>query len=485
MKIEVVPVILSGGSGTRLWPLSRTGFPKQFLVFDKNNSLFQSALLRVASIGSDELQVMTSIVVTNEEHRFLVLNQLREIGVTDAKLVLEPEGRNTAPALTLAALEAKTDGLDPVLIVSPADQIVQDSGAFNEALHVAVKAAADGKIVVLGIQPTRPESGYGYIRFSEEGTEGFHGVREFAEKPDVETAERYLDSGEYLWNAGIYVVRASVWLGALAKHRNDVLTATIRSWEVSQRESCLIRPSKKLFENVPADSIDYAVSERCPGTEFELAVVPLGSAWSDLGAWDAVWDAAVRNNDGNAVYGNAIVQETTNSYIRADKRLVAVLGLDDIVVVDTPDAVLITHKSRTQGVKNIVAELRAKDSAESNAHRKVHRPWGWYDEIDTEERFKVKRICLSPGEGISLQMHHHRAEHWIVVKGTARVTCGERVFLMTENQSTFIPLGEIHRLENPGMIPLEIIEVQSGTYLGEDDIVRLKDDYGRQERNVS
>jgi mannose-1-phosphate guanylyltransferase/mannose-6-phosphate isomerase len=392
-------------------------------------------------------------------------------------MVLEPAGRNTAPALTLAALQAQAGGADPVLVVSPADQTVTDAPAFTQALRAAARVAASGSVVILGVPPDRPETGYGYIR-SEAG-DGAARVLQFVEKPDLATAERYLADGGYQWNSGLFVVKASVWLQALEQFRSDILAATRSAWQTRAVDGAFVRPGKAEFEAVPAESVDYAVMERCPGSAFDIRMVPLDAGWSDLGAWDAVWQTARKDGDGNAVIGDALLQESRNTLVHATSRLVGVVGLEDVVVVETPDAVLVTTRARSQDVKQIVGRLNAAQRDEHDLHRKVHRPWGWYDSIDAGSRFQVKRIMVKPGASLSLQMHHHRAEHWVVVTGTAEVTCGEKKLLLTENESTFIPLGTVHRLSNPGKVPLEIIEVQSGSYLGEDDIVRFEDTYGR------
>jgi mannose-1-phosphate guanylyltransferase/mannose-6-phosphate isomerase len=477
-KLQIQPVIMAGGSGTRLWPLSRAKFPKQFLALtDSNRSLFQEAVQRLHELSTDDLAVAPPVIVGNEEHRFLALDQLRELRCEPAAMVLEPTGRNTAPALTLAALQAQAGGADPVLVVSPADQTVTNAPAFTQALRTAARVAASGSIVILGVPPDRPETGYGYIR-SEAG-DGAARVLQFVEKPDLATAESYLADGGYQWNSGLFVVKASVWLRALEQFRSDILATTRSAWEARAVDGAFVRPGKAEFEAVPAESVDYAVMERCPGSAFDIRMVPLDAGWSDLGAWDAVWQTARKDDAGNAVVGDALLQESRNTLVHATSRLVGVVGLEDVVVVETPDAVLVTTRARSQDVKQIVGRLSAAQRDEHDLHRKVHRPWGWYDSIDAGSRFQVKRIMVKPGASLSLQMHHHRAEHWVVVTGTAEVTCGEKKLLLTENESTFIPLGTVHRLHNPGKVPLEIIEVQSGSYLGEDDIVRFEDTYGR------
>src|SRR5436309_3452742 len=477
-KLRIQPVIMAGGSGTRLWPLSRAKFPKQFLVLtDGNRSLFQEAVRRLSDLAADDLDVAAPLIVGNEEHRFLALDQLRELACEPAAMLLEPMGRNTAPALTLAALQASADGGDPVLVVTPADQTVTDADAFTQALRNAARVAASGSVVILGIPPDRPETGYGYIR-SEHDADAAR-VLQFVEKPDLATAERYLAEGGYQWNSGLFVLKASVWLKALEQFRPDILAATRAAWEVRAVDASFVRPGKAEFAIVPAESVDYAVMERCPGSGIDIRMVPLDAGWSDLGAWDAVWQTAHKDQDGNAVVGDALLQGSRNTLVHATSRLVSVVGLDDVVVVETPDAVLVSAREQSQPVKHIVGRLGAAQRDEQDLHRKVHRPWGWYDSIDHGARFQVKRIMVKPGASLSLQMHHHRAEHWIVVTGTAEVTCGDKKMLLSENESTYIPLGTVHRLRNPGKVPLEIIEVQSGSYLGEDDIVRFEDTYGR------
>lgn len=480
MSNIISPVILCGGSGTRLWPLSRAGYPKQFLVLSGTTSLFQQAVQRVNALAASDIQVGETLVVTNEEHRFLALDQLRELKHVSSRLLLEPIGRNTAPALTLAALQASADGADPILVVTPADQTVRDAGAFTVALQNAIRAAANGEIVLLGVAPDRPETGYGYVRRKGSlGVNNEYVVEAFAEKPDLETATGYLASGDYAWNSGMFVLKASTWLKALSYFRTDIADACQRAWEEMRLDLPFVRPGQEAFNAIQGESIDYAVMEKCPGSPFAIKMVPLDAGWSDLGAWDAVWQAANRDVDGNVANGDTLLADTTNTLVHATSRLVGTVGVDNLVIVETPDAVLVADKNRTQDVKKIVAELGTRQREEHLLNRKVFRPWGWYDSIDEEARFKVKRIQVKPGASLSLQKHHHRAEHWIVVKGTAQITCGDKTFLLTENQSTYIPLGEVHRLANPGNIPLEIIEVQSGSYLGEDDIVRLDDAYGR------
>ena len=483
----VNPVILCGGSGTRLWPLSRAGFPKQFLVLSDDGSkqsLFQQAITRINSVTGRDLSLGKTLVVTNEEHRFLALDQLRELKGIAATFLLEPSGRNTAPALSLAALYAQDQGHDPILVVVPADQTVANLEAFTKALESSIRIAQSGAIAILGITPTAPETGYGYIKVSgnQINPEGLT-VERFVEKPNELTAQSYLDEGGYFWNGGMFVLKASVWLKTLNQYRPDILTATKKSWQAKTEDSAgdvaFIRPGKEQFNVIPSESIDYAVIEKCPGSEIPVKMVELDAGWSDLGAWDAVWQAGKQDQAGNVCSGDILISNSKNSLIHASSRLVSAVGVENLIIVETADAVLVADKKNSQDVKHIVGQLEAQKREEKNLHRKVSRPWGWYDSIDEGERFKVKRIQVKPGASLSLQMHHHRAEHWIVVKGIAEITNGDQVIHLTENQSTYIPQGQTHRLANPGKTPLEIIEVQSGSYLGEDDIVRFEDTYGR------
>ncbi len=478
--IHVTPVVLCGGSGTRLWPLSRVGFPKQFLALSGTTSLFQQAIDRVNHIASDNISVGETLVVTGEEHRFIALEQLREISSVSAKLLLEPEGKNTAPALTLAALQALKNSEDPVLVVTPADQTMQNTKAFIDAIQRAVKVAASGSIVILGIKPTRPETGFGYIKQAgPAGDCGEFNVAKFEEKPHHETAQVYLESGDYSWNGGMFVVRASVWIKALSAFRNDILSATKVAFNQSNEDHQFIRPNHDLFIKIPKESIDFAVIEKCPDSEFEIKLIPLDAGWNDLGAWDAVWQAGEKDQNGNLIQGDALVETSQNNLIHASHRLVTAVGVNNLVIIETADAVMVADRSQSQFVKKIVSQLSDQAREEHVLHRKVSRPWGWYDTIDVGDRFKVKRIQVNPGASLSLQKHSKRAEHWVVVKGIATVTCGDKVITLNENESTFIPLGEKHRLSNSSKDLLEIIEVQSGSYLGEDDIVRLDDGYGR------
>jgi mannose-1-phosphate guanylyltransferase / mannose-6-phosphate isomerase len=470
--IKVQPVIMAGGSGTRLWPLSRSGYPKQFLVLSGNTSLFQQAVARLQGLGDDHIEVAAPVVVGNEEHRFMVLDQLREMKVEPAAVLLEPMGRNTAPAVTLAALQALEGGSDPVLVVTSSDQTVTDGAAFTQALRAAVTMAAEGAIAILGITPDRPETGYGYIRADGQK------VAQFVEKPDEATAKKYIAAGGYFWNAGMFVLRASVWMAALERFRPDIASACRAAWAPRVVDAKFVRPAKAEFAAVPSESVDYAVMEKCPGV-LDIRMQALDAGWNDLGAWEAVWQVSPKDANGNASVGDAIISDSSNTLVHATSRLVSVVGLKDVVVVETPDAIFVSSREKSQDVKNIVNQLGREQRGEQALHRKVHRPWGWYDSIDHGPRHQVKRILVKPGASLSLQMHHHRAEHWIVVSGTAEVTNGDKVIMLTENQSTYIPLGQTHRLANPGKVDLEIIEVQSGSYLGEDDIVRFEDTYGR------
>ncbi|MCR6685148.1 mannose-1-phosphate guanylyltransferase/mannose-6-phosphate isomerase [Pseudoxanthomonas sp.] len=462
------PVLLSGGSGTRLWPLSREAYPKQFLPLAGEESLLQETWRRVA-----ELAEAAPLAVANEEHRFMLAEQLRQTGAAPAAIVLEPVGRNTAPAIAAAALQASAGGEDPLLLVLPSDHAIVDAAAFRAAVQAARAAAEAGQLVTFGIVPTGPETGYGYIKAA--AGQGVRAVERFVEKPDEATARGYVASGEYFWNSGMFLFRASRYLEELGRFRPDILEACRAAFAAATRDADFVRLEREAFAACPSDSIDYAVMEKTDAA----AVLAVDVGWNDVGSWSALWEVATRDDAGNAHHGDVVALDCRDTYAWTDRRLVALIGLEDVVVVDTDDAVLVARKDKVQQVKDVVAGLKRDGRGEAVLHRKVYRPWGAYDSIDTGDRFQVKRITVKPGAALSLQMHHHRAEHWIVVRGTAKVTRGEEVLLLSENQSTYIPLGVQHRLENPGKVPLELIEVQSGSYLGEDDIVRFEDVYGR------
>jgi mannose-1-phosphate guanylyltransferase/mannose-6-phosphate isomerase len=477
---HITPVILCGGSGERLWPLSRTAFPKQFLVLSGKTTLFQQAVERLQGLQHPSIILNNTLIVTNEEHRFLVLDQLREMKDVKAQLLLEPIGRNTAPALTLAALQATEKGEDPILAVTPADQTVRDQANFTKSLHHAIEAAGKGSIVVLGIRPSNPDTGFGYIKkdTSEDEHHAFK-VLNFTEKPDLTTAEKYLESGDYFWNGGMFVLRASVWLNAIQHFSYDIYEATLKSFNQKTNDDLFIRPDKNLFKLIPVNSIDYAVIEKCPASNLEIKMVELNAGWNDLGSWDSVWQVGDKDQNQNVAYGDTLLENTKNSLVYADHKLVSVVGIDNIVVIETSDAILVMDRNHSQEVKMVVNKLSIEKREEKNLNRKVSRPWGWFDSLDEGSNFKVKRIQVNPGASLSLQKHAKRAEHWVVVKGVAEVICNDKKITLKENESTYIPLGHTHRLSNPGKDILEIIEVQSGSYLGEDDIERLDDSYGR------
>ncbi len=465
----LIPVILSGGSGSRLWPLSREAHPKQFLPLVGDKTLLQDTWLRLRGLPG----ASAPIVVANEEHRFLVAEQLQQIGIKPSALILEPVGRNTAPAIAVAALQAMADGSDPVLVILPSDHVIGDEAAFRAAIVAAMPAAEAGRLVTFGIVPSGPEIGYGYIKAA--AGEGVRAVAKFVEKPDLATAQQYVASGEYFWNSGMFAFRASRYLEELDKTQPAMVASAREALAKARIDADFLRLDKDAFSACPSDSIDYAVMEKTNAA----SVLPINVGWNDVGSWSALWEVSERDADGNAHRGDVLSIDSRNTLVMSERRMVAVLGLDDIVVVDTDDALLIAKREHVQQVKDIVTQLKAAKRPQATWHRKVYRPWGNYDSIDNGERFQVKRIVVKPGAALSLQMHHHRAEHWIVVTGTARVTCDDKVFMLSENQSTYIPLGSKHRLENPGVVPVELIEVQSGSYLGEDDIVRFEDVYGR------
>jgi mannose-1-phosphate guanylyltransferase/mannose-6-phosphate isomerase len=469
---KLQPVLLSGGSGTRLWPLSREAYPKQFLPLAGSDTMLQATWKRIAPLAG-----AAPIVVAGEDHRFLVAEQLRQSGAPVPAIVLEPIGRNTAPAIAAAALQATLGGEDPVLLVLPSDHVVRDEAGFRHAVIAAMPAAEAGAMVTFGIVPTAPETGFGYIQVEAghaEAGEGARKVLRFVEKPDAATAQAFMDAGSYFWNSGMFLFRASRYLEELGRFRPDILAGVRRAFAAAARDGDFIRLEREAFAATPADSIDYAVMERTDAA----MLLPVDIGWNDVGSWSALWDVAQRDADGNATVGDVIAVDSRNSYVHA-RRLVALVGVEDMIVVETDDAVLVARKDRVQQVKDVVARLKAEHRSQAALHREVHRPWGSYDSVDTGHNFQVKRIKVRPGAALSLQSHAHRAEHWIVVRGTARVTRDEEVFELQANQSTYIPIGARHRLENPGEGVLELVEVQSGDYLGEDDIVRYEDVYGR------
>lgn len=471
----LIPVILSGGAGTRLWPLSRELYPKQLLALTGERTMIQQTVLRLEGLAAG-----APVVVCNEAHRFLVAEQLRQLGVEPQAIVLEPMGRNTAPAIALAAHAALKKAApkaadDPLLLVLPADHVIRDVPAFHKAVHAAVGAAQAGQLVTFGIVPTTPETGYGYIQRGP-ASGPVHRIARFVEKPSTEVARDFVASGEYYWNSGMFLFGARRYLEELARFAPEIASACAEAFGAAKADLDFMRIDKQLFQACPADSIDYAVMEKTS----DAVVVPLAAGWSDVGSWAALHEASETDAHGNVSRGDVICEDSEGCYLYSESRLVSAVGLKDHVVVETKDAVLVAPRSRVQDVKKLVFKLKEQGRYEHSLHREVFRPWGSYDSIQNGPRFQVKCLKVKPGAVLSLQLHHHRAEHWIVVSGTARITRGDEVFLLEENQSTYIPIGERHRIENPGKIPLHIIEVQSGSYLGEDDIVRLEDHYGRQ-----
>jgi mannose-1-phosphate guanylyltransferase/mannose-6-phosphate isomerase len=468
----IIPVILSGGSGSRLWPMSRAGYPKQFLSLADDDSMLQATAKRVKGEAFS-----APLLVCNEEHRFIVAEQLRNIDCVAKDIILEPVGRNTAPAVAVAALRLAEENPDALMLVMPSDHVIQDEAAFGEAVNRAAQAANDGALVTFGITPSAPETGYGYIKHAGQwkSHKGVHSVAQFVEKPDPATAQAYLEDDHYLWNSGIFLFTARAYLNELEGSNPEMVNAAKQALAGSEKDLTFCRLEMEAFASSPSDSIDYAVMEKTT----HAAVVPVEMGWSDLGAWSALWDIQPKDESGNATHGDVLLHDTRNSYVHADHGLVAVAGLDSVIVVATDDAVLVADRNNAQDVKQLVEQLKAQGRDEHSLHTTVHRPWGCYRGIDLGERYQVKRITVQPGEKLSLQMHYHRAEHWVVVSGTAKVTIGDNATLLRENESTYIPMGETHRLENPGKVPLHLIEVQSGSYLGEDDIVRFEDGYGR------
>ena len=466
----MIPVILSGGSGSRLWPLSRKNKPKQFLTLFNDSSMFQSTLTRLNGLDSLE----APLIVCNNEHRFMVAEQLQEIGLDANGIILEPCARNTAPAIALAALKAMDKGEDPLLLILAADHLISDVTAFHKSIEQARILAEQDKLVTFGIQPQSAHTGYGYIEAEEKSKPS--SVKRFIEKPDLATAESYLSAGNFFWNSGMFLFKASAYIKELARFSPEMLSSCKQAIEKAVIDLDFVRVDPELFEQSPSDSIDYAVMDKTD----KAMVVPLDAGWSDVGSWSSLWEAFTRDEDQNVLIGDVLVENVHNAYIHSENRLVTVLGLDDVIVVETHDAVMVAHKDQAQKVKTIVEELTRQNRKEVETHRKCYRPWGNYDSVDMGDRFQVKRILVNPGASLSLQMHYHRAEHWVVVSGTAEVTRDDEVMLLGENESTFIPLGSVHRLRNPGRVPLEIIEVQSGAYLEEDDIIRLQDTYNRK-----
>ena len=489
----MIPVIMAGGSGTRLWPLSRTAFPKQFLALNSHLTMLQQTAARLDGIATEQ-----PLVICNEEHRFLVAEQMRQKGYK-ASILLEPVGRNTAPAIALAAIQALQaageGGKPPVMLILAADHVIKDTKAFQAAVKELLPAVEAGKVGTLGIVPTEPSTGYGYIQVGDvsAGSQALFSVKEFVEKPDLETAQRYMQeqtpqgTNKWLWNSGMFMIRADRYLEALKQYRPDIFAACEQAMAGTAEDFDFVRVDAEAFKACPDESIDYAIMEPLSKEDGDqILVTPLNAGWSDVGSWSALWDIANKDENDNAVMvtGNAetrdiILKQTKGCFVSASNRLVTTLGVEDLVIVDTPDALLVAAKDKVQDVKSIVADIKADGRTEHHQHREVYRPWGKYDSVDNGARYQVKLITVKPGAKLSVQKHHHRAEHWIVVSGTARVTNGDDTYLVTENESTYIPIGQVHCLENPGVIELEMIEVQSGSYLGEDDIVRLKDQYGR------
>ena len=471
--MQIIPVILSGGSGRRLWPLSRKEYPKQYLPLVGDNTMLQDAILRLN--GLDNLA--NPIIICNADHRFLVAEQCQQIGIKNPTILLEPIGKNTAPAIAAAALQSLKGSDDSILLVLSADHVIQDMNAFHKAINIARQQAQSGKLATFGIVPTDANTGYGYIKSSKESNNGAHKVEEFVEKPDLKTAEFYLEQGSYLWNSGMFMFQSRSFIDELTTHAPNIVVSVNSAVNNAVQDLDFIRLDRQAFESSPSDSIDYALMEKSNN----VVVVPLDAKWNDIGAWPALYNIGKKDSQGNVIKGDVITQDTTNTYINADHHIVATIGVDNLIIIDTPDATFIATQDKAQEVKSIVESLQASGRCESSAHLKVYRPWGWYDSIESGKCFQVKRLHVKPGAKLSLQMHHKRAEHWVVVDGRATVTNGEQKFTLNKGESTYIPIGITHALENQTNEPLEIIEVQSGAYLEEDDIVRFEDIYGRND----
>jgi mannose-1-phosphate guanylyltransferase / mannose-6-phosphate isomerase len=478
--MKLCPVILAGGGGTRLWPLSREHYPKQFLTLFGENTLLQNTLLRLDGLNAS-VDVLDPVIICNEAHRFLVAEQSTHISKNISRIILEPKGRNTAPALTVASLNEE----ESIILMMPADHIIGNIESFHEAINAGIEMAQKDYLVTFGIKPNAPETGYGYIHMGDEiqsiNYQAIHTIADFTEKPELTIAEKYMSSGDYLWNSGLFMMKASVWLEKIKQFQASIHDACVDAFNKGETDGLFFRLDEESFLSSPDDSIDYAVMEKLAENNDEhIAVVPVDIGWSDVGAWSSVWELHDKDNDNNHIEGDVIVEQTRNCLIKSERGLIVTIGCEDMIIVDTDDAIMIAHKDKTQDVKTIVEQLKAEDRSESLTHRKVYRPWGSYDSIDMGDTFQAKRLIVNPGKKLSLQSHAKRAEHWVVVNGVATVTKGDEQFILNKNESTYIPLGVKHRLENAGDEPLEIIEVQSGSYLGEDDIVRFDDDFGRE-----
>ncbi len=469
--MQIIPVILSSGSGTRLWPLSRKQYPKQYLPLVGDNTMLQETILRLSGLNN----LADPIIVCNADHRFLIAEQCQQIDIKNPTILLEPVGRNTAPAIAAAALQSLKNSDDAVLLVLSADHVIQDIDAFHQAINIACQQAQEGRLATFGIVPTDANTGYGYIKSTKESINGAYKVKEFVEKPDLKTAESYLEQGNYLWNSGMFMFKATMLIDELTTHSPEIVTSINNAVNNAEQDLDFIRLDKQAFESSPSDSIDYALMEKSDN----VVVISLDAQWNDIGSWSALHDIGIKDSNGNVIQGDVFTEDTTNTYIHANHHMVATIGVQDLVIVDTPNATLISTKDKSQEVKNIVEQLQRQDREEQSCHRKVYRPWGWYDSIEMGRHFQVKRLHVNSGTKLSLQMYHKRAEHWVVVSGTATAINGGEVLTLTEGDSTYIPIGVTHGLENKTNEQLEIIEVQSGTYLGEDDIVRFEDIYGR------